>query len=175
MPDYQELTTIGIDDWAYRKGKSYGTIIVNAINRRPVELLKSRDKEEVSDWLKEHNSIFYITRDRSSSYSNAIESGAPKAAQIADRFHLVKNLGDLLHMRYEWSIKPLKIVGWLTGRVFVKAKRITALYSVKSMKIEAIPYTTRIAIVLTIEDRSCLTEFMNLKSITTLKERLPRL
>ena len=41
MPDYQELTTIGIDDWAYRKGKSYGTIIVNALNHRPVELLKS--------------------------------------------------------------------------------------------------------------------------------------
>ncbi len=47
MPDYQELTTIGIDDWAYRKGKSYGTIIVNAINHRPVELLKSRDKVEL--------------------------------------------------------------------------------------------------------------------------------
>lgn len=78
MPDYNELTTIGIDDWAYRKGKTYGTIIVNAINHRPIELLKGRDKEEVADWLKDHNSILYITRDRSSSYSNAIESGPLK-------------------------------------------------------------------------------------------------
>jgi hypothetical protein len=30
-------------------------------------------------------------------------------------------------MKYEWSIKPLKAVGWLTGRVFIKAKKITAV------------------------------------------------
>ena len=115
MPDYQELTTIGIDDWAYRKGKSYGTIIVNAINNRPVELLKSRDKEEVADWLKEHNSIQYITRDRSSSYSKAIKSGAPNAAQIADRFHLVKNLGDHISDEIRMGYKTIKNE-WLAHR-----------------------------------------------------------
>ena len=115
MPDYQELTTIGIDDWAYRKGKSYGTIIVNALNHRPVELLKSRDKEEVADWLKEHNSILYVTRDRSSSYSNAIKSGASKASQIADRFHLIKNLGD--HIAHEIRIEYKAIKkSWLAHR-----------------------------------------------------------
>lgn len=115
MPDYNELTTIGIDDWAYRKGKTYGTIIVNAINHRPIELLKSRDKEEVADWLKDHNSILYITRDRSSSYSNAIESGAPKAAQIADRFHLVKNLGDHIAHEIRLEYKTIKN-SWLAHR-----------------------------------------------------------
>src|SRR5690554_2428604 len=115
MPDYQELTTIGIDDWAYRKGKSYGTIIVNAINNRPVELLKSRDKEEVADWLKEHNSILYVTRDRSSSYSNAIKSGASKASQIADRFHLVKNLGDHIAHEIRMEYKTIKS-SWLAHR-----------------------------------------------------------
>ena len=115
MPDYQELTTIGIDDWAYRKGKSYGTIIVNALNHRPVELLKSRDKEEVADWLKEHYSILYVTRDRSSSYSNAIKSGASKASQIADRFHLIKNLGD--HIAHEIRIEYKAIKkSWLAHR-----------------------------------------------------------
>ena len=79
------MTTLGIDDWAYRKGKSYGTIIVNAINHRHVELLKNRDKEEDASWLKEHNSIQYVTRDRSSSYSNAIKPRASKSSQIADR------------------------------------------------------------------------------------------
>ena len=115
MPDYQELTTIGIDDWAYRKGKSYGTIIVNALNHRPVELLKSRDKEEVADWLKEHNSILYVTRDRSSSYSNAIKSGASKASQIADRFHLVKNLGDHIAHEIRMEYKTIKS-SWLAHR-----------------------------------------------------------
>ena len=115
MPEYQELTTIGIDDWAYRKGKSYGTIIVNALNHRPVELLKSRDKEEVADWLKEHNSILYVTRDRSSSYSNAIKSGASKASQIADRFHLVKNLGDHIAHEIRMEYKTIKS-SWLAHR-----------------------------------------------------------
>ena len=115
MPNYQKLSTIGIDDWAYRKGKSYGTIIVNAINHRPVELLKSRDKEEVADWLKEHNSILYVTRDRSSSYSNAIKSGASKASQIADRFHLVKNLGDHIAHEIRMEYKTIKS-SWLAHR-----------------------------------------------------------
>ena len=115
MPNHQELTTIGIDDWAYRKGKSYGTIIVNALNHRPVELLKSRDKEEVADWLKEHNSILYVTRDRSSSYSNAIKSGASKASQIADRFHLIKNLGDHIAHEIRMEYKIIKS-SWLAHR-----------------------------------------------------------
>lgn len=115
MPHFQELTTIGIDDWAYRKGKSYGTIIVNAINHRPVELLKSRDKEEVADWLIRHNSILYVTRDRSSSYSNAIKSGASKASQIADRFHLVKNLGDHIAHEIRMEYKTIKN-SWLAHR-----------------------------------------------------------
>ncbi len=115
MPDYQELTTIGIDDWAYRKGKSYGTIIINALNHRPVELLKSRSKTEVADWLKKHNSIIHVTRDRSSSYSNAIELGAPEAVQIADRFHIIKNLGD--HIAYEIRMEYKTIKNdWLAHR-----------------------------------------------------------
>lgn len=94
IPDDRNLTTIGIDDWAYRKGLSYGTIIVNAIDHRPVELLKSRTKEDVIEWLKDHDSVMHVTRDRASSYSNAISIAAPKAIQIADKFHLIKNLSD---------------------------------------------------------------------------------
>ena len=115
IPNYKELTTIGIDDWAYRKGKSYGTIIVNVINNRPIDLIKSRDKEEVASWLKKHNSILYVTRDRSSSYSNAIMSGVPKAAQIADRFHLVKNLGDHIAHEIRTEYKTIKN-DWLSHR-----------------------------------------------------------
>lgn len=94
IPDDRNLTIIGIDDWAYRKGLSYGTIIVNAVDHRPVELLKSRTKEDVIEWLKDHDSVTHVTRDRASSYSNAISIAAPKAMQIADKFHLIKNLGD---------------------------------------------------------------------------------
>lgn len=94
IPDDKNLTTIGIDDWAYRKGLSYGTIIVNTIDHRPVELLKSRTKEDVTEWFKEHHSVRHVTRDRASSYSSAISHANPKAIQIADKFHIIKNLGD---------------------------------------------------------------------------------
>jgi len=94
IPDDKNLTTIGIDDWAYRKGLSYGTIIVNALDHRPVELLKSRTKKDVIEWLKDHDSVMHVTRDRASSYSSAISIAAPKAIQIADKFHIIKNLGD---------------------------------------------------------------------------------
>ena len=115
IPACKDLTTIGIDDWAYRKGKSYGTIIVNAINHRPIDLLRSRDYKEVSNWLKEHSSILHVTRDRSSSYAKAIMSGAPKAAQIADRFHLVKNLGDHIAQEIRMEYKTIKN-SWLSHR-----------------------------------------------------------
>lgn len=115
IPACKDLTTLGIDDWAYRKGKSYGTIIVNAINHRPIDLLRSRNYKEVSNWLKEHNSILHVTRDRSSSYSKAIMSGAPKAAQIADRFHLVKNLGDHIAQEIRMEYKTIKN-SWLSHR-----------------------------------------------------------
>ena len=94
IPQDKNLTTIGIDDWAYRKGLSYGTIIVNALDHRPVELLESRSSDDVIEWLKGQNSIMHVTRDRASSYSKAISTGAPKAIQIADKFHIVKNLSD---------------------------------------------------------------------------------
>lgn len=115
IPACKDLRTIGIDDWAYRKGKSYGTIIVNAINHRPIDLLRSRDYKEVSNWLKEHSSILHVTRDRSSSYAKAIMSGAPKAAQIADRFHLVKNLGDHIAQEIRMEYKTIKN-SWLSHR-----------------------------------------------------------
>lgn len=92
MPANDNLYCIGIDDWAKRKGMNYGTIIVNADTGRPIDLLDSRDSDDVVKWLSQHKEIKYVTRDRSTAYAGAIKKAIPKAKQIADRFHLVKNL-----------------------------------------------------------------------------------
>ena len=98
MPIIQSnpLTVVGIDDWAKRKGMCYGTIIVNAETKRPIDLLDSRENEDVSAWLKNYPSIKLVTRDRASSYANAIYTGLPEAEQIADKFHIMKNLSEYI-------------------------------------------------------------------------------
>ncbi|WP_317042926.1 ISL3 family transposase [Arcticibacter eurypsychrophilus] len=105
MPTNDKLNCIGIDDWAKRKGINYGTIIVNADTGRPIDLLDSRDSNDVVEWLSNHKEIKYVTRDRSTAYASAIKKAIPEAKQIADRFHLVKNLSDAVQeeIRQEYS------------------------------------------------------------------------
>lgn len=84
---------------------NYGTIIVNADTGRPIDLLDSRDFNDVVEWLSNHKEIKYVTRDSSTAYTSAIKKAIPEAKQIADRFHLVKNLSDVVQeeIRQEYS------------------------------------------------------------------------
>ena len=97
VPTHFELAHIGIDDWALRKGCTYGSIIVDSKTGRPIDLINSRNKTEVSAYLKRFESLKTVTRDRASSYAKAIKESHPDAHQIADKFHLVKNLGEALY------------------------------------------------------------------------------
>jgi len=83
---------IGVDDWAYRKGHTYGTIICDGDTHKPIALLDGRDGSALKEWLKNNQHIKIITRDRASSYAKAIVEALPQAMQIADRFHLHQNL-----------------------------------------------------------------------------------
>lgn len=87
---------IGVDDFAFRKGRRYGTLLVDLERRRPIDLLPDRESETLSAWLKAHPGIEIVTRDRSKSYASGITEGAPATVQIADRWHLLKNLREAL-------------------------------------------------------------------------------
>ena len=90
-------TKIGVDDWAYRKGQEYGTIICDLDTHKIIEVLEGRDKETFENWLRGHPNIEIVSRDRASSYASAINSVLPDAIQIADRFHRTQNLLEALN------------------------------------------------------------------------------
>jgi transposase len=89
-PDFTEVKILGVDDFAFRKGANYGTILVDLEKRQPIDLLPDRQSETLQNWLLAHPRIEIITRDRSISYAEAINKGLPKAEQVADRWHLLK-------------------------------------------------------------------------------------
>jgi transposase len=83
---------VGIDDWAWRKGQRYGTIVVDLERGDVIDLLPDRDAEAVAAWLKAHPGVEVVSRDRSAAYAQAATEGASQAGQVADRWHLLKNL-----------------------------------------------------------------------------------
>jgi len=83
---------VGVDDWAMRKGQRYGTIIIDLERGRVLELLPGRDGAALKAWLKEHPGVEVITRDRWAAFAQAAAEAAPQARQVADRWHLLKNL-----------------------------------------------------------------------------------
>jgi transposase len=87
---------LGIDDFAFRKGYRYGTLLIDLEKGRPIDLLPDREAETVQNWLKEHPGIQIISRDRSQGYAGAIRQAAPNALAVADRFHIMKNLMEAL-------------------------------------------------------------------------------
>ncbi len=86
------VRNLGVDDWAWRKGQEYGTILVNLDLHRVVDLLPDRAAESFSEWLQQHPEIVTISRDRCGLYAEGASLGAPQSQQIADRFHLILNL-----------------------------------------------------------------------------------
>ena len=87
---------IGADDFAFRRGHVYGTVIVNLETRKPIDLLPDRSAGTLTTWLKHHPHIKIVSRDRSSEYKKGICEGAPTAQQVLDRWHVLKNCREAL-------------------------------------------------------------------------------
>jgi transposase len=92
---------IGIDDWAWCKGQRYGTIVVDLETNDVIDLLPDRDAATVRTWLEAHPGIELVSRDRSSAYSQAASEAASQAQQVADRWHLLKNVREAIEGVFE--------------------------------------------------------------------------
>jgi transposase len=98
---------LGVDDWAWRKGQDYGTILVDLDLHRVVDLLPDRAAESFSEWLQQHPEIVTVARDRRGLYAEGAALGAPQSRQVADRFHLILNLSSTMERVLEERSRQL--------------------------------------------------------------------
>ena len=96
LPPPPPVKVLGVDEWAWRKGQSYGTILVDLERHIPIDLLQDASADSFAAWLKEHPSVEMISRDRGTTFADGANRGAPQALQIADRWHMIHNLGEAL-------------------------------------------------------------------------------
>jgi transposase len=110
---------VGIDDWAWRKGHRYGTIIVDLERGCPIDVLEDRLAETVATWLKAHPGVKIVARDHADAYAAGIRQGAPAAVQVADRFHLVQNLAGALEQVFSAHHQALAALNEAQSRELV--------------------------------------------------------
>ncbi len=85
---------LGLDDFSFRRGRTFGTVLVDLQRHHIVDRLPDRQKETAAAWMQTHPEITHVSRDRSSEYASAVSAGAPQAIQVADRIHVAKNLSE---------------------------------------------------------------------------------
>jgi transposase len=92
---------VGVDDFAFRRGQRYGTILCDLERHRAIDLLPDRQAGTLAAWLKRHPSIEIVARDRAGAYADGIRQGAPDALQVTDRWHLLRNCSDALQTVFD--------------------------------------------------------------------------
>jgi len=96
LPPPSPIKVVGVDEWAWRKGQRYGTLLVDLERHMPIDLLADATAESFAAWLTAHPSVEFISRDRGTTFADGATRGAPQAVQIADRWHILHNLGEAL-------------------------------------------------------------------------------
>lgn len=95
-PPTRAVRVLGVDDFAWKKRFTYGTILVDLERRKIIDVLANRESATVAAWLQAHPEVAIVSRDRGKDFAKAATLGAPQAQQVVDRFHLVRNLAEVL-------------------------------------------------------------------------------
>ena len=116
---------LGVDDWAWRRGDRYGTVLVDPEARRPVDLLPDRTAAPLERWLQAHPGVEVIVRDRATEYARGASLGAPAATQVLDRWHLLRNAREVAERLLERRAPDLRGLAEAGGAA-VPVRRSTA-------------------------------------------------
>jgi transposase len=108
-PALPQVRVLGVDDWAWCKGQTFGTILVDLERRQVVDLLPTRSADSLGEWLAQHPEVTLISRDRQGVYAEGARRVAPEAVQVADRFHLVLNLTQAVERELAVNRQQLRI------------------------------------------------------------------
>ena len=100
-PNYATPRVLGVDDWAFRRGQVYGTILIDLERHCPVDLLEGRTAEGLAQWLATHPGVEIMTRDRSTEFARGMSEGCAHAIQVADRWHLLLNFREALERMFK--------------------------------------------------------------------------
>jgi transposase len=108
LPSAPVPRVLGVDDFAFRRGKSYGTILIDLERRAVVDLLPDRTTGTLASWLRQHPGVEVVSRDRASAYAQAVRDAAPDATQVADRFHLLVNVREAVERSFGRQAKAVQ-------------------------------------------------------------------
>ena len=104
----ESVACLGIDDFSFQRGRTFGTVLVDLDRHQVIDLLADRQAETATAWMQTHPEITHVSRDRGSEYASAASAGAPQAIQVADRFHICKNLSEAVQQLLARVLSEMK-------------------------------------------------------------------
>ncbi len=107
-PSAEHVECLGLDDFAFRRGRTFGTVVVDLDAHQIIDLLPDRQADTAAAWMAAHPEITHVSRDRGAEYASAASTGAPQAIQVADRYHICQNLSDAVQKLLARVLTELK-------------------------------------------------------------------